>query len=207
MRRIIIAVLAGVTAWSTAALADPALRVDVRATGVRLVLEGSYSGTTYTVWRADSPSGPYLAITSANLLCMGECFAWDNEAIPGRTQYYRFDLMPPSGGLLSYGPYAVAIPMQPLAVRMSPNPSRGATRIDVTVPSDPGGVPTSATVRILDAQGRTIRTLHHGPVPRAGLALAWDGRDGLGRSASPGIYLVHVASGRGNAMARLIRIR
>lgn len=207
MRRIFIAVLACLAAWSTAALADPALRVDVRPTGVRLVLEGSFSGTTYTVLRADSPSGPYRAITSANVLCMDECFAWDTDAIPGRTQYYRFDLLPPSGGLLTYGPYAVAIPIQPLAVRMSPNPSRATTRIDVTVPGDPGGAPTSATVRILDAQGRTIRTLHHGAVPRAGLALAWDGRDGLGRSASPGIYLVHVASARGNTTAHLIRIR
>jgi len=206
MRRSCLAILALLPALCAPAFADPALRVEVHATGVRLQLDGSFPGSTYTVWRLDSPAGSYRAITSANLLCLGECVAWDSEAIPGRIEYYRFDLLPPGGGLVTYGPYAVAIPRQALAVRLTPNPSRAATRIDLTVPGDPSGAPASASVRILDPQGRAIRALHRGPVPRAGLALAWDGRDEGGRPASPGIYLVHVASARGTTTARLIRV-
>src|SRR5262245_14824307 len=110
LRRICVTLAAMLSAVCGPALADPALRVEFHPTGVRLELDGSFAGSTYTVLRADSPAGTFQAITSADVLCLGECFAWDAEAVPGRTQFYRFDLLPPGGQPMSFGPYAVTIP-------------------------------------------------------------------------------------------------
>ena len=207
LRRMCLAILTLLATSAGPALADPALRVEIHPTGIRVQLDGSFPGSTYTVLRAESASGSYRAITSANVLCFGDCFAWDAGAVPGRTEYYRFDLVPSNGQAVSFGPYAVAIPRSQPAVRVSPNPSRAATRIEVTLPGDTHGAPASAAVRILDATGRAIRTLHAGEIPRAGLTLTWDGRDDRGVLAGPGIYLVHMASAHDGASARLIRIR
>ncbi len=207
LRRIGFAVVTLLAGACGSALADPALRVEFQPIGVRLALDGSFPGSTYTVLRAESPSGAFRAITSANVLCVGECFAWDSDAVPGRTEYYRFDLFPSGGEPVQFGPYAVAIPRASAAVRVSPNPSRAQTRIDVTLPGGTNGDPATARVTILDPTGRAIRTLHSGVIPRAGLTLAWDGRDDRGLTVRPGIYLVHTASARDVATARIVRIR
>ena len=65
----------------------------------------------------------------------------------------------------------------------SPHPGRGSLRISFTLPGE-----TSVTVAVFDAQGRRVRTLAGGTLPRGGHRLVWDGRDDGGVAASAGIY-------------------
>src|SRR5262245_50648892 len=72
-------------ALGSPALADPALRVDFEPAGVRVQLDGSFAGCTYTVSRAESPAGSFQPITASSVLCLGDCFAWDAQTLPGHT--------------------------------------------------------------------------------------------------------------------------
>jgi len=122
-----------VAAFATApATADPGIAVDYRDELLRVTLDGSWGGTYYQVWRAGDPAGPFAPIESQFTLCTGDCSLTDASVVPGRTYWYRFDLLPPDGPVVSYGPYAVTVPDTPLRARVSPNPSRSAVRVEAT---------------------------------------------------------------------------
>lgn len=75
-----------------------------------------------------------------------------------------------------------------LAVRISPNPSRGPLTVEVRgLRADP-----AARLEIFDCAGRLVRRL----VPRYSPAFeaVWDGRDQEARSAPPGIYFVRLTT-------------
>ena len=61
-----------------------------------------------------------------------------------------------------------------------------------------------ARVSIHDATGRQVRLLATELVLRDGLALAWDGRDGAGRTCVPGAYWVRLATEQGEASSRVV---
>jgi|WetSurMetagenome_2_1015567.scaffolds.fasta_scaffold719488_1 plastocyanin len=86
------------------------------------------------------------------------------------------------------------------ALAALPNPFRGSTRIAIN-PCLSSLAPISAD--IYDASGRLIRVL---PVPRpstpAPSSVTWDGKDGRGQEAGPGVYFCRYGSGA-LAMTRL----
>ncbi len=65
----------------------------------------------------------------------------------------------------------------------SPNPTRGESRIDYSLPSV-----SDVTLRIYDVRGTVVKTLVDGSVPAGSMSARWDGRDGDGRPAPSGIY-------------------
>jgi hypothetical protein len=70
----------------------------------------------------------------------------------------------------------------------APNPFRVTTRIQFDLPA-----PGPATLRVMDLQGRLIRTLLDSPEESAGRHTAsWDGRDDHGVRVVPGIYFFHL---------------
>ena len=207
MHRGLSSALALLALTSTAALGDPAVHVTLVDGVARVQLEGWYAGSTYTVYRADAPEAVPRAFTNQNILCLGDCYVLDDGAIPGHTYFYRFDLIAPSGSSVGYGPYRVLIPEDRVRVLLSPNPSRGSTRVSLSLPGRASDGPVDAEVRILDIQGRTIRVLHDGPLARGTTTLAWDGRGDGGRYLGAGLYFLHVISPLGGSTARIIRIR
>ena len=64
-----------------------------------------------------------------------------------------------------------------------PNPARGETRISFALRDE-----APATVTVLDAGGRTVRTLVQATLAPGVHQAAWDGRRGDGTPAGPGIY-------------------
>ncbi len=85
----------------------------------------------------------------------------------------------------------------PLAFELSepmPNPSRGSTRIDLTVAS-----PEAVRAEVFSATGRRIAVLHDGPLAAGTHALTWDAR-----GAAPGLYLVRVTGGGGESASRRV---
>ncbi|MBD3222229.1 hypothetical protein GF314_13410 [bacterium] len=74
----------------------------------------------------------------------------------------------------------------------APNPFNPRTEIRLAVPR--AGV---AAVRVYDAAGRLVRTLHDGALAAGERRMAWDGRGDDGRAAAAGTYLVRAVGAGG----------
>ena len=192
------------------ATADP--RVEVRYfEGVPQVsITGSYPSSQYTIWRAPGPDGPFSSITNGSVLCLGPCYGDDYDALPGMTYWYRFDVVPDGGAPVSFGPYPVTIsPTLTARVRASvyPNPSNAASQIDFFLGGSPSQPLLAAEAILHDLQGRSVRTLWRGDLPRGLTRIGWDGRDNAGRNLGPGCSFLRFSSPLGTAITRVVRIR
>ena len=202
--------LASLALITTLALASPAVRVQSVDGVARVELVGDFAQSRYSVSRAALPGAVFTPVGFGDVLCAGPCFVDDPTARAGDTYWYRFDLLTPDGSRVVLGPYAVTIPAilaRPVGARVVPNPVRDAAAIEVFLAGGATGGPVSARVRIVDLQGRIVRELHDGALPRGLQRLAWDGRDRSGRAVAAGVYLVTVDSPLGTARARLLRVR
>jgi len=202
--------IAALLLGATLAVATPAVRVRAIDGIARIELTGSYPQSRYTVFRSPAAAGPWGPVTSFDVLCLGPCFADDASARAGQTYWYRFDFVASDGSSHSFGPYAVTIPALPsrsVGVRVTPNPARGAAALEVQLSAEAGVERVPAQVRIFDLQGRLVRSVYEGALPRGTSRLAWDGRDEAGRPAGAGAYFVTVRSPLGEARARLQRVR
>jgi hypothetical protein len=86
-----------------------------------------------------------------------------------------------------------------------PNPSAGPCRIAFTAPRA-GPV----TLQVLDVGGRLVATLAGESAPAGaggGRVVTWDGRDGRGRLAAAGVYVVRLDANGKTATRKLVRIR
>lgn len=208
-RSIILAVASSLLA-ATLAFANPAVTVDYREGVPQVRLAGDWSGTRYTIWRAEAEHGAYARVTSDETLCLGACFVDDYSADPGATYWYRFDLLLADGTLASYGPYPVTISTE-LAWRVNatvfPNPGRGATSVNLFLAGAPGAAPLAADASIFDVQGRLVRALHRGSLARGLTRIEWDGRDRDGQSLRAGVYYLRFSSPLGATLARVVRVQ
>jgi len=91
-----------------------------------------------------------------------------------------------------------ALPLVP-ALRLSPNPARGTTSIDLDLPAG-----AMVRVSIHDAAGRRIRTLASGALPLGSHRLTWDGRDNAGTSVPSGVYFVQSELGASKLSRKLV---
>jgi hypothetical protein len=208
MRRTLALSLVAASLSISSAFADPGISVFYRDESLRVTLDGSYVGAYYRVWRSGKLLGQYDPLASQYTLCTGDCFVTDQQATPGRTYYYEFEMQTPQGELITYGPYAVTVPDTPLSVRVWPNPARGPVSIDLSLPgSRRRDAPLEAEARVLDAQGRVIRNVFSGTVVRGITSLRWDGRNESGQTLGAGVYFVRVVTPLGSSTTRLTRIR
>ncbi len=194
---------------AASAFADPGINVYYHDELLRVRLEGSYSGSYYTVFRSDGRNGgTFNAMSAQSTLCTGDCFMVDLDAIPGRTYEYRFDVQPPAGNPVSYGPYAVTVPNTPVGARILPNPSNGRTRIELSVPgSGRRDAPVPAAASLIDLQGRSVRVLFSGTLVRGTTSVTWDGRGDAGQQLGAGIYFVRLTTPIGSSTTRVVRFR
>ena len=87
-------------------------------------------------------------------------------------------------------------------VGVAPQPARGAQRILLEVPSA-----TSLAVVVRDLAGRSVRTLHRGPLPPGRASLAWDGLDDRGHRVAAGVYFIRASDGVRARTVKSIRLR
>ena len=86
--------------------------------------------------------------------------------------------------------------------RARPNPASGAADLRFTLAGS-----SAATLRILDAAGRRVRTVELGELGAGEHAWRWDGRDDRGRPVASGRYFVEVRAGARQARTPLTIVR
>lgn len=89
-----------------------------------------------------------------------------------------------------------------LGLEASPNPFGTRARIWVTV-----GEPGRLDLSVFNPLGEKVATLDGGWRSAGRHLVTWDGRNGDGKPAPAGAYIVKAGSGRTTAIARLIRLR
>lgn len=209
IRRIAPAVLALVLTTSLA-FADPALQVTYRDGIPRVAIEGDYAHSTYTILRSTHADGPFAPITRHDVLCLGACFVEDVSALPEIDYYYRFDLILPEGSLVSFGPYRVthsSAVLRPARVTVFPNPGSGTATLEMTLAGGAAQSGLAVEATLFDAQGRRVRELYRGTLPRGLTSLPWDGRDAGGASLDPGVYFLRFSTPIGRSVTRVLRTR
>ena len=83
-----------------------------------------------------------------------------------------------------------------------PNPTAGAVRLLIDVPTA-----GDYAVDVLDVQGRLVSVLHRGATRPGTLALEWDGADADGRAAGAGLFFVRARGAGAEAVTRVVRVR
>ena len=202
--------LVALTLLASTALAEPRLQIG-EVNGVPQVeLVGEYGQSHYTVSRADARTGPWRPVGNFDLLCLDRCIVDDPGAVPGHTYWYRFDVETAGGGTLALGPYEGTIPpslARSTGARAVPNPTRGATQVELHLAGSLLDSRLPVEARVLDVQGRQVRALFSGSLPRGLSNISWDGLDDSGRPVGPGVYLVRLQSPLGVTTTRLTRLR
>ena len=93
---------------------------------------------------------------------------------------------------------AGSLPVRPLGLFVSPNPSTGEVTLRYTLPST-----APPSIRIYDIRGRVVRFLE----TSGGGILTWDGRGASGERVAPGIYFVRIAAGSAAESRRVTLVR
>jgi hypothetical protein len=93
-------------------------------------------------------------------------------------------------------------PASRLTFQLSPNPFRHDTAVRFALPA-----PAAARLRIVDANGRTVRTLLDGTAPAGWNQRVWDGRDDAGAPASSGVFLAILEAGGRVSSAKVHLLR
>lgn len=83
---------------------------------------------------------------------------------------------------------------------VAPNPTTRPLSVAVTLRA----LSDRVRVRVLDAAGRELRSLHDGPLPSGTTRLSWDGRCVRGRFAPAGAYWILVVDADGQTGARFV---
>jgi hypothetical protein len=190
------------------AFGDPGIRVTYVGGVTRIELEGSYPQSRYTVYRATSPEGAPSAITSLDLLCLGSCVVDDPDAQPGSTYWYSFRLILADGSVARFGPYPVTVSsaaVKRVDARVEPNPFRTSGSVELFVLGRQDEAPVPARADIHDPQGRRVRSLFRGALPRGLTRIPWDGRDDSGRALAPGSYFLRLTTPLGSRAVRILR--
>jgi hypothetical protein len=151
-----------------------------------------------TGWRCESESQPldlgYQA-RSRPFVC-----DWDEDGRPDLLVGSNLSKVHLFLGL----PNAVAAPVLPPAASLGlpwPNPANPQLSVDLVVARA-----GRYEVRVLDAAGRRVGELFAGEAAEGSLRLSWDGRDGAGRPAASGLYLLEM-EGEARAARKFTLIR
>lgn len=180
--------------FTTADLAVPALMSRLTAAAVASGIELRWAFgepgrvRDVTVERADRADGPWAAVAVENRDEEGVSVALDRGVRAGATYWYRLGATVDTERL-TFGPveatagggvteFALGPPL--------PNPTTGATRLDLAVPRA-----CRASLGVFDMQGRRVATLLDGPLPAGRHQATWDGTIG-GRAAPAGVYFVRL---------------
>jgi flagellar hook assembly protein FlgD len=91
--------------------------------------------------------------------------------------------------------------------RVYPNPASGPATLEFYLAGEASQAGLSADASLFDAQGRRVRNLFRGTLPRGMTSMQWDGLDERGRTLGPGLYFLRFSTPAGNSITRVMRSR
>ena len=100
---------------------------------------------------------------------------------------------------ITTGVVHIAAGVEPLDLRLSPNPS--AAEVSIATEMRQAG---KLVVEVMDGQGRLVRGLFAGALPVGPFQLQWDGADDRGGRVAPATYLVRLVTADGSTAKPLI---
>ncbi len=164
-------------------------RVELTAAGPAPLAGGAVMHALQFTISPAAPPGIDIPVVFASLLC--------NEGSP----------LPQLGNGLIRVRTTVDVPASGITgLELSaprPNPVRGATRLEFTLPSGPLPV----RLAIYGADGRLVRALLEAPMPAGPGTVVWDGADARGAPAPAGLYFARLDTASGSRSRRLAVIR
>lgn len=89
-----------------------------------------------------------------------------------------------------------------LALRATPNPAIGPTRLAFDLPRQ-----SHVSLAVYDLSGRRVRRLQDGAMAAGRHEAAWDGRADGGSVSLAGVYFVRLSAGDAEVRARVVRVR
>lgn len=154
--------------------------------------------------RAPAANGPWVDLPLETRIQDGITIALDPTTDGGNSWFYRLVVSLRDGSFATLGP-VVSQPLELIResaiTSVSPNPSTGATRIQLAVAR-------SGRVRLtlVDIAGRQVATLVDADHVAGRLTAAWDGAGDSGR-IRPGTYFLRLSTADRNAVQRLVVVR
>ena len=103
---------------------------------------------------------------------------------------------------VAYDPDDPDTPRPRPTLRCAPNPFNPSTRVEFIVP-----VSGHVALRVFDVRGRTVRVLRDRPMDAGRYSVAWDGRDGVGRTVAAGTYFLALRTAEGESVAKAVVVK
>jgi hypothetical protein len=153
----------------------------------QLANPGSFS--SISVERATSDAGPWDVLDLTPAQDADGFTVVDQAVVDGQSYMYRLQGVNARGALTTLGQITgtAGQPITEFAIsRIAPNPSRGQTTVEFTVPRS-----ANVKVAVLDVQGREVVTLANGQHAPGRYQLNWSG-DAHGSRAASGLYFVRM---------------
>jgi hypothetical protein len=154
--------------------------------------------------RATSKDGPWAPVGVDWSELRGTYSGVDGSAVAGTTYSYRLDVTDRGGNVSKLG-LATAVRTAPgsgtFLARPFPNPASQGTTFAFRLAQ-----PEFVRLSVLDAGGRTVRTLHQGMMEAGAHTGAWDGRSERGEVAA-GVYFVRMQTSQGVNTQRIAVVR
>jgi chitodextrinase len=161
----------------------------------------------YTVYRATSASGPYLALNTT--LVTGTEYVDAGLPEGAATVWYQVSASDVSGNESARSAASsVTLQTAPVASEAAiepgyPNPSRASDPVRIPVTIQGAG---NAVVDVLDSGGRRVRRIELSGLAPGRQEVVWDGRNDAGRVVAPGAYRAWLIAGGQRSSIRLVRV-
>jgi 1,4-alpha-glucan branching enzyme len=182
--------------------------------GNPLVVVANWSNTDYPSYTIGAPSGGAWTElvnsqdpayggsgprNSGTLLANGGAYDGFNQSITLALPKMTFAVLGPQS-YLGVEPPAHSPGSLELASPW-PNPSRGTSLLRFTLPQA-----SRVRLSVHDVAGREVAVATEGDLAAGEHSTVWDGLDGSGRAAAPGLYFVRLTTPQGARTTRLVRL-
>ena len=181
----------------SAAWSEPGVRID-------WTLSEAGEGIEFLVSRAAEPSTIFSEIISDGIKNDGRSYWFvDGGCIPGKTYYYRVDVLEGGEQWLLFETGPVETPAMALTLyQNSPNPFNPSTTIRYHVPER-----CMVTLDVYGVSGDHVARLYEGFREPGTFSAAWNGCDGKGIQMSSGVYLYRLRAGKEILSRKMILLR
>ncbi len=156
--------------------------------------------------RAAAQVGPWEHVAADYATDGSRTAALDRAVVTGQTYFYRLRITERDGRESTLGLVAArhtaGVVRSTQLLAASPNPAPKATTLAFRISR-----PEFVRLAVVDAAGRTVRTLHHGMLAVGEHARFWDGADESGQSAPAGLYFGVLVTSEGRQSSRFALVR